>query len=215
MKELIRNSVLTLLLVSSVNILKAQNGAEITDSIYSEILKENRTITIRLPKDYVADSAKKYEVIYILDGEWNMNNFSFIYSFAMEDKFVSPVILVALPNTYIDGQNMRDRDFLPLEMKNNKRAGSADKFIEFIKTEVVHYIDNKLSTNGVRSLFGHSYGGLFSMYTLLTEPDLFGTYYCSDPPFGWENRYVEKLAEDMFSENPELDKKIMDFGHFK
>lgn len=208
MKKLVRNSILALLLLASVFSLKAQHGAVLSDSIYSDILKENRALTISLPKDYKADPTKKYEVIYILDGEWNLNIFSFIYSFAMEDGFVPPVILVALPNTYIEGQNMRDRDFLPLEMKNNKLAGSADIFIEFLKKEVLPYIENKFSTTGVNSLYGHSYGGLFSMYTLLTEPMLFENYYCTDPPLGWEKGFVEKLAEEMFYENPELAKKL-------
>ena len=208
MKELLRNGILTLLIATSVFTLTAQDGAEITDSIYSEILKENRAIKIRLPMGYEADATKKYEVIYILDGEWNMKNFSFIYSFAMEDGFVPPVILVALPNTYIDGENMRDRDFLPLKMKNNKLAGSADNFLEFLKKEVIPYIEKKFPANGVSSLYGHSFGGVFTMYTLLTEPDLFENYYCTDPPLGWENGYLFKLAEEMFTKNPKLKKKL-------
>jgi len=73
----------------------------------------------------------------------------------MEDGFVPPVILVSLPNTYID--------------------------------------DN-YSTNSVNSLYGHSYGGLFSMYTLLSEPDMFENYYCTDPPLGWKNGYLKKIS---------------------
>ena len=199
---------LTLLLFSVVYIAGAQNGVEISDSIFSEILKENRTLEIRLPKGYEAESNEKYDVIYILDGEWNMNIFSFIYGFAMEDEFVPPVILVALPNTYIDGQNMRDRDFLPLKMKNNERAGGADQFIEFLKNEVIPYISSKYFTSGVNSLYGHSYGGLFSMYVLVSDPDLFESYYCTDPPLGWEKGYVKKMAGELFEKAPELEKNL-------
>lgn len=199
---------LVLLLSSTAFITRAQNGTEISDTIFSAILNENRALDISLPIGYEAESTEKYEVIYILDGEWNMNIFSFIHSFAMEDGFVPPVILVALPNTYIDGQNMRDRDFLPLEMKNNERAGGADEFIDFLKKEVIPYIDDNYSTNSVNSLYGHSYGGLFSMYTLLSEPDLFENYYCTDPPLRWKNGYLKKIAGELFAKVPKLEKKL-------
>jgi predicted alpha/beta superfamily hydrolase len=204
----VRYSFLVLLLILTELLAGAQNGAEVRDSIFSEILNENRTIEIRLPKGYEPESKERYDVIYITDGEWNMNNFSFIHSFALGDKFVPPVILVALPNTYMDGQNMRDRDFLPLEMKNNERAGGADKFLAFLKTEVIPYINDNYSTNGVNSLYGHSYGGVFSMYALLAEPDLFENYYCTDPPLGWEKGYLKKTARDLFAKTPELEKKL-------
>lgn len=203
-----RYLMLVIFLPSVACITRAQNGEEIRDTIYSEILNEKRALDIRLPKGYMTDSMERYDVIYILDGEWNMDIFSFIYSFSMEDKFVPPVILVALPNTYINGQNMRDRDFLPLKMENNERAGGADEFIEFLKNEVIPYIDKKFATNGANSLYGHSYGGLFSMYALLSEPDLFETYYCTDPPLGWQNGYMKKIAGELFEKDPELEKKL-------
>lgn len=206
--KLFRNYLLVLFLSSLTFMARAQTGGEISDSIFSEILNENRALEISLPKGYEAESEVKYDVIYILDGEWNMNIFSFIHSFAMEDKFVPLVILVSLPNTYIDGQNMRDRDFLPLEMKNNERAGGADLFLDFLKKEVIPYIDENYSTNGVNSLYGHSYGGLFSMYTLLSEPDLFDNYYCTDPPLGWESGYLKKVAGELFAKVPVLEKKL-------
>ena len=202
------NYMLVLSLCSAAFIARAQNGVEISDTIFSEILNEKGAIDIMLPAGYKADSAEGYNVIYILDGEWNMKIFSFIHSFAMEDEFVPSVILFALPNTYIDGQNMRDRDFLPLKMKDNERSGGADEFIEFLKKEAIPYIDENYSTNGVNSLYGHSYGGLFSMYVLLSEPDLFEDFYCTDPPLGWENGYLKKIAGELFEKVPKLEKKL-------
>jgi predicted alpha/beta superfamily hydrolase len=206
--KLIRYYTLVLFLSLTAFMSKAQNGVEIRDSIFSEILNENRALEIKLPNGYEAGSTERYDVIYILDGEWNMGIFSFIYSYAMEDKFVPPVILVSLPNTYIDGQNMRDRDFLPLKMKDNERAGGADLFLDFLKKEAIPYIDANYSTNGVNSLYGHSYGGVFSMYALLSDPDMFENYFCTDPPLGWENGYLKKIAGELFEKIPKLEKKL-------
>ena len=206
MKKLVANSLIVFLFSVTAFVSSAQNRVEIIDTIYSEILKENRALLISLPAGYDADSTEKYEVIYILDGEWNAGVFSFIYGFAMGDKFVPPAILVSLPNTYIEEQNMRDRDFLPLEMKDNERAGGANEFIECLRKEVLPHIDDRYATNNVNSLYGHSYGGLFSMYVLLSNPDLFANYYCTDPPLGWKNGYLKKLAEESFAKASQEEK---------
>ena len=78
--KLLINFLLVLFLSSTAFIARAQNGVEISDTIFSEILNENRALDIRLPMGYEVESTEKYEVIYILDGEWNSNLFSFIYS---------------------------------------------------------------------------------------------------------------------------------------
>jgi len=38
-----------------------------------------------LPETYKPGSAEKYEVIYLTDGEWAMDLFSYIYKFAKND----------------------------------------------------------------------------------------------------------------------------------
>ena len=188
--------------------INAQNLPEISDSIYSNTLKEQRLIKIRMPEQYKPGSDKKYEVIYMIDGEWNMELYSFIFNFTKGENFVPPVIFVAIPNTYINGANMRDRDFLPQKVADNKLAGGADNMIGFLKNELIPYIDKKYPTNGDNSLFGHSYGGLFTMYVLLTNPQLFNTYYCSDPSFWWNNNFMNKLALKTFESTTELDKTL-------
>ncbi len=106
------------------------------------------------------------------------------------------MILVAIPNRYIDKVNQRDRDFLPVHVDDNALSGGADKFISFLKTELIPYINKTYPTNGTNSLYGHSYGGLFSMYTFLIEPELFETCFATDPSFWWNNDFAIKLAAE-------------------
>jgi len=186
----------------------AQQQTEISDSIYSKILKEQRDIKIKLPSEYKPGLSDKYEVIYITDGESNIDLFSFIFNFARGDNFAPPVILVAVCNSYINGEVMRDRDFLPEKIPGSKLAGGADNFIDFLKEELIPYIDKKYPSNGVNSIYGHSYGGLFTLYALLKTPELFNTYYCADPNFVWNENFIQKLALKTFENTPELDKTL-------
>ena len=182
--------------------ISAQNNSVINDSIYSDILKEERSIKVILPDSYKPGSSEKYEVIYLTDGEWVVELFPFIYKFAKGENYVPPVIIVALPNTYINKANQRDRDFLPVHVESPAISGGGDKFISFLKDELIPYINKTYPTNGTSSLYGHSYGGLFVVYTLLTEPRLFQTYYATDPSLWWNNDFVIKLAAEKLDKLP-------------
>jgi len=180
----------------------AQNLPEVKDSIYSDILKEQRSIRVFLPETYKPGSDEKYEVIYLTDGEWTSGVFPFIYKFAKGENYVPPVIIVALPNTYIDKENQRDRDFLPVHVASPVISGGADRFISFLKDELIPYISKNYPVNGTNSLYGHSYGGLFVMYTLLKEPELFKSYLATDPSFWWNNDFVIKMAAEKLVDLP-------------
>jgi predicted alpha/beta superfamily hydrolase len=199
MKKFVKSFLLVLALLISSEVycvLFAQERHTISDSIYSNILKEQRSIKVLLPETYKPGSNDKYEVIFITDGEWAMDPFSFVYKWAQDENYVPPAILIAIPNRYIDKKNQRDRDFLPVHVSELAISGGADNFLSFIKNELIPYIDDKYPSNKTYSIYGHSYGGLFSLYALLKEPQLFSTYYATDPPFGWNNDYLIKMAAE-------------------
>ena len=205
MKENILSSTLTLILIFISQVfcvVDAQEHTVISDSICSSILKEQRSVKILLPETYKPGSTDKYEVIYVTDGEWAMDPFSFDYKFAQGENFVPPAIIVAIPNRYINGANQRDRDFLPVHVPEPAISGGADNFLSFIKNELIPYIDNKYPTNKTNSIYGHSYGGLFVMYALLNEPQLFQSYYATDSPFRWNDNYLIKMASQKLEKLP-------------
>jgi predicted alpha/beta superfamily hydrolase len=197
MKKNILSSSLTLIAVFISQLFcvaYAEEHPAISDSIYSNVLKEQRSIKILLPEPYKPGSTDKYEVIYVTDGEWAMDPFSFVYNWAKGENFVPPAIIVSIPNRYIDKKNQRDRDFLPVHVPEPAISGGAGNFLSFIKDELIPYIDSKYPANGTNSIYGHSYGGLFALYALLTEPQLFESYYATDPPFRWNDDYLIKMA---------------------
>jgi predicted alpha/beta superfamily hydrolase len=205
MKKTILTTLLTftvIFLSGILNVGYTQERSSISDSIYSDILKEQRTIKVLLPESYKPGSSEKYEVIYLTDGEWAESPFSFIYNFAKGENYVPPAIIVAIPNRYINGANQRDRDFLPAYVPQPAISGGADKFLSFLKNELIPYVNKTYPANGTNSLYGHSYGGVFVMYALLTQPELFGTYYATDPPYSWNNDYIIRLASEKLKSLP-------------
>src|SRR5688500_10691228 len=78
----------------------------LTDSIHSKILNETRGIQVIMPEDYKPGSTEKYEIVYILDGEWYWDLVPFTYNFAASANYIPKSIFVLIRNRYLDGVNL-------------------------------------------------------------------------------------------------------------
>lgn len=69
--------------------------------------------------------------------------------------------------------------------------GGADSFLSAIETEIVPLVAKEISLNAAHKvLFGHSLGGLFTLYAAFTRPSLFATYLSLSPSIWWDDRAV-------------------------
>ncbi len=179
----------------------AQHTTEKTlDSLFSKVLNEQRKIQIIFPEGYDANSTDKYDVIYVVDGEWNTDRASQIHQYAAMWNFIPKNIVIGVENKYIDGVNQRNRDLTPTHNDAQPLSGKADNYIVFFKDELIPYINEKLPTTGDNTLIGASHGGTFAVYTLLKEPQLFKSYIAADPSLWWDDRYLSKLAAEKLPE---------------
>lgn len=185
-------SVLFLLSISCSR-LHAQFAAPLKDSIFSSVLKEQRDIEITLPSGYGTDTAH-YDVWYVLDGEWNTHTFTNIFSFLVSIRFAPPAIIVNVPNRYVNGFNLRDRDLTPTPIAYVDSSGGAANFLAFFEKELMPYINKKYRTSGESGIFGSSFGGLFTIYALLERPSLFRFYATGDPALHNDGQMVPRLA---------------------
>ncbi len=175
---------------------KAQKVTTLPDSLYSAILKETRKIQVILPQNYKAGTPDKYDVLYILDGEWNTNLAIQLYGFMEYARYIpSKMILVSVPNLYKKDLNLRDRDFTPSTVKDGPVSGGAAHFLAFLKNELIPYINQKYPTKKENNtLYGTSLGGMFTVYAFLQEPTLFKSYLTVEPSLWWDNGYLTKMA---------------------
>lgn len=181
---------LLLTALHSINFSWAQEYPGKRDSLYSEILKENRTIQVVLPPYHKPGSETKYDVIYVLDANWNTEVMSQIHRFIKNEKHGPEVIIVGIFHPD------RNKDLTPSHMSRISTSGGGPNFLSFIKKELIPYINKSYPANGDNILFGHSFGGLFAMYAYLTEPKLFSSYIAADPSFWWDEDYTIKLARE-------------------
>ena len=173
----------------------------VLDSIYSKSLKEYRKFYVQLPANYSNNNKEKYPVVFILDGEVllpTVNNVQNFYS----GGFTPEMVLVGISN---DNHRMRDLTTSKVTemygMPFNEENGEAAIFSDFIETELIPFVENKYPVTNFRTLIGHSYGGLFTIYTLINHPELFSNYIAIDPSLDWNDQKLSTQAKDQFSSN--------------
>lgn len=172
-------------------------------SMLSTSLGEQREYLIHLPRSYKSKPNKRYPVIYVLDGSSQDMHTAASASLMANIGVIPEVIVVGIPN--IDGKG-RQRDYTPPGMRQdidekNSHEGSADKFLAFIRNELVPEIDKSYRTTPSRTLAGNSRGGLFVIYAITKEPTLFDAYIANSPALWRDNdemvrRFNRFLKED-------------------
>lgn len=168
----------------------------VLDSLYSETLSESRKVYIQLPTSYNREKEQKYPVVFILDGEIFLPTVNDVQNY-YSGGFTPEMVLVGIAN---DKNRVRDlttstistRYGMPFKEKN----GEADNFRKFIKEELIPFIENKYPVSNYRTLIGHSYGGLFTISTLINQPNLFANYLVIDPSLDWDSQKLLKEAEE-------------------
>lgn len=185
-----------MLLYCSVVTAPAQHQDVRHDTLYSEILNENRAIQIHFPKNYQPGTETRFDAIYVLDGEWNTSLTSTAYNFLAFAKFVpQDLIIIGINNSSKDNTNLRDRDFTPTHTDYGPVSGGAEKFLGFIKNELLPYVHKTYPAKKEGStLYGTSLGGLFVLYAFLMDPQLFKSYLTVEPSLWWDNNYLTDLA---------------------
>ncbi len=170
--------------------------------LYSNELKETRTLNIYLPEGFHVDSS--YSVIYLLDGSADEDfiHVAGLIQFATFSwvNILPKSILVGIAN--ID----RRRDFtFPTTIGKDKEdfpiTGSSAKFISFIEKELQPFVEKKYKTTNSKMLIGQSLGGLLATEILFKQPTLFNSYVIVSPSLWWDNESLLKMKPALLNEN--------------
>lgn len=197
--------ILITIIIGSNQVLFAQTNYQFKigkiDSIYSNILKESRELYIHLPESYDSNSQRKYPVIYVLDGDVLLNTVSTVHDFYWGG-YMPEMIIVGISN-----ENNRTRDLTTSKIQSrrgteyNQEHGGANDFIMSIEKELIPYIEKNYPVTNYRTLIGHSYGGLFTINTLINHTDLFDNYLAIDPSLDWDNQKLLKQSKEVIKSN--------------
>lgn len=160
--------------------------------IYSENVADPFFILVSVPDSY-ASGDNNYPVIYVLDGDISFGMAASISRYLQIGNNIPELIVVGIGYGALNKSivKKRNRDYKP------EQAGGAENFLEFIKKELIPYIETNYRTiPGERTINGYSLGGLFCLYTLFTSPESFNRYIIGSPNLSWDNYSIFNYEEE-------------------
>ncbi|MFC3053538.1 alpha/beta hydrolase [Kordiimonas pumila] len=178
---------LTLENTSQFDITGTENGRIYRISVYSP---KEQAPEEGFPVIYVTDSSQMFPLIIGPAAR---------YAAGVKE---TPAVIVGIgyPET-MEANKERAVDLtipLPDENKQPEGTGGASSFLNFITHDLKPVIekDHKINKQD-QSLYGHSYGGLFALYTLFTATSEFQNYLISSPSIWFGNKHILTLKDQI------------------
>ncbi len=185
----------------------------------SEILSENRNITIQLPESY-GNSEKAYPVIYSLDGEYTKYTLNGTLNYYAFWKKIPECIIVSVDQNYMDTANNRYMRWLDCSYSWNSGfpRNKGIKFKKFISEELVSFMDKSYRTTSFKAIIGHSFTANYINYFLLDKAPIFNAYVAISPYYASNsldslNTVAKRLDKPTFYYVASGDKDLS--GHIK
>lgn len=155
---------------------------------------------VSLPRDYrePGDPGRAYPVVYLLDADYSFALARNIVEHLSDRDHLTPAILVGVaydgPERY---RLHRTRDYTPSRVPTGgygpeyqKHSGGAPAFHRFLTRELIPWIETEYRAAPRRVLVGHSYGGLFTTWSMLTDPEAFAGYVAVSPSLWYDDGAV-------------------------
>jgi uncharacterized protein len=173
-----------------------------------------------------------YPVIYLLDG--NSVFHTMVETLRLQchrpDKTgILPAVVVGI-GYETEGQYAPNRfyDYTPypnMKFKNKLDGGSvpeqggAAEFLQFIEEELKPQIEGEFNIDRRRqTIFGHSLGGLFTLYAMFAKPQAFSCYIAGSPSIHWNQEYLQELEQrfvERVKEEPYPVRLLLGAGEFE
>jgi predicted alpha/beta superfamily hydrolase len=160
--------------------------------IQSQATGETRSYFVHRPEDYDLSNAR-YPLLVVLDGGGDFQHASTTADLLADAGRIPAMLVVGVPNT------VRNRDLIPFA------AGSgSENFLKFITTELIPKLDHDFRTLPHRVIVGHSFGGLFALYSLIKAPGVFKGYIVASPTLERENRALARTVGSFLEEHKDV-----------
>ena len=171
--------------------------------VESTIIGRGFFVDVSLPDGYEA-SDRAYPTVYLLDGG---NLFPMLvpyYRYLNFGEEIPDAIIIGISygNDNFEDGNFRSTDYTA-PSDEREYWGGANEFQQFLSNELLPFIEGQYRSDANRRvIFGQSIAGQFSLYTALTEPNLFWGHIASNPalhrnlPF-----FLESHGSDEKSDN--------------
>jgi len=221
LREAVLTFLLTLLPLSASAIDQDSSTAFELPHTHKEVLKSPSgtpyELVISLPASYKNSPSKRYPILYYTDAQWDAPLLSSIYLDLAFDKAVPEFVMVGITYSGVNPNYtaLRTKDLTPTKDNNFVRdSGGGEIFLKFIKEAIIPKIESEYRIDkSQRAIAGWSFGGLFALYAMYSEPELFKRCIAVSPAIPWDNGYISQLDDRFFKANKKISARLfISFG---
>jgi predicted alpha/beta superfamily hydrolase len=172
---------------------------------HSKAVERDYLLYIAYPESYAGHPERKYPVVYLTDAYWNFIKMQSLGPSLWFDRIVPEYIVVGIgyAGAEVDCGKERMYELSPTPQTSGYmtgfegRMGGSRVFLDAMKQEIIPYVEKNLHVDPtLRVLAGFSMGGLFCLYSMFEEPDLFQGVIASSPSVEWDRRWIFKRADE-------------------
>jgi len=187
--------------------------------IKSVSLDRNIRLQVGLPEKYDSEE-ESYGALYYLDGFAFSGTLTETIFFLRRVEEIPKLITVGIDLEVNNREEWYEhRSFILTPTKSDiyekdfgvleSWTGGGPDFLKSLKEEIIPFVEAKFRTNpNNRALVGHSFGGLFALYTMFEDPELFGRYLISSPSLPWDSRVIFKNESKSAKKHSDLPVKV-------
>jgi len=188
---------------------------------HSDVMGKTYKLLIASTSDI--NKSEKYPVLYLLDA-----NSTFLMAIEMMRLLsytneIPPLLVVGIGYEESELPQVADRrlqEFTPTSDPDYKNiisnklelicdGGDADLFLRFIKDELKPLIQRHYPVDSDDSTFaGDSLGGLFGLFTLFRQHNIFSRYVIGSPIIFWDHGVIWDYEQQYAGDNTDIDAKV-------
>jgi len=190
-------------------------------------------ISIALPYTYEPDEQRggpffrtlpAWPVVYLTDANWHLGMVTDMVREAAWCGRTTGAIVVGIGYPELDSPQetwrtvsaARSTDLTPVHSIQDDRSdsewlnrpittGGGENFFSFLKQELIPRVEQHYRADPAqRVLVGHSYGGSFTLFTMLREPSLFSSYIAASPYLRGGSRAIFEMESEFASNHQAL-----------
>lgn len=158
-------------------------------------------LSVGLPGGYAENPNRRYPVVYVTDGYWDFQKLDAIRNSLIFDKVVPDFIIVGFgyAGENLNYGQLRSWELSPVVRGGDANTGHAAEFLETIEKTIIPFIEREYRADpSHRVLAGASLGGLFTLYSMYSKPELFHGWIAVTPAVAvgddWLLDYEKKFA---------------------
>jgi predicted alpha/beta superfamily hydrolase len=193
--------------------------------VTSAVTGREYQVTVALPRGY-EDSGERYPVLYAVDANGQFGTVVEAARLMRFEEAVPEMIVVGVGypvGRMWNAQGPRAVDLTPTsdpgwvrerpldypQFPAPEGSGGAPGFLRFLLEELIPLVDSEYRADPTdRGLYGHSFGGLFGTYALLSSGGAFHRFIIASPSLWWDDQVLFDLEEDYHDNHDALPARV-------